>query len=269
MNKKIAFIAFGVTCSALSFGIFPDVAAPEFTWVGMIGTASNNMAGSGTAITPFNVITAKHVPGLFYNLPGFGSFQAISRVEHPTADLAILRFGSALPGFYNPMFADQIGQTVTMVGFGDTGTLRGDGTGYISTGGAGTRRKGNQRVSDRQAVNLGGNITNSVSLLYDLDGNGVDFFQDGGPVAGEAGLNFGDSGGAWLRNVGGTNFIVGVNSFIFDSNNNNNLYDFGDGGGAVDLNNYSQWVLTNTVPEPATMAALGAGLAVLLRRRKK
>jgi hypothetical protein len=156
-----------------------------------------------------------------------------------------------------------------MVGFGDTGTLRPDGTGYNSQAGFGTRRKGNQVVSFRDTVNLGGNITDSVSLLYDLDGNGVDTFQDGGPIAGEAGLNFGDSGGGWFRDVSGTKFIVAVNSFIFDGNGNNNFLDFGDGGGAVDLNNYREWVTLNTVPEPATMVAMAAGIAAVLCRRRR
>src|ERR1044071_6739360 len=116
MRKKLVFIAFGVACSALSSAIFPSVAAPEFTWVGMIGSTNSSMNGSGTAITPFNVITAKHVGGMFYNLPGFGSFQAVSRVDHPTADISTLRFSTALPGFYAPMVAEQLGQTITMVG---------------------------------------------------------------------------------------------------------------------------------------------------------
>lgn len=269
MKKRFAFVAFAVACSSVSLGIFPNVAAPDYTFVGMIGNNNFSMNGSGTAITPFNVITAKHVGGMFYNLPGFGSFQAVQRIDHPTADISILRFNTALPGFYAPMFADQIGQNVTMVGFGNTGNLRGDGTGYNDAGQAGIRRKGNQRVSARQTVNLGGSITNSVSLLYDLDGNGMDTFQDGGPIAGEAGLNFGDSGGGTFREIGASKFIIGVNSFIFDNNSNNNAYDFGDGGGFVDLNNYSQWVIQNTVPEPATLAAMAAGLGLLLRRRRK
>src|SRR5688500_1296240 len=84
MSKKLVFIAFGVVSSAVSMAIFPNVAAPEFTWVGMVGSTNTNMNGSGTALTPFNVITAKHVGGMFYNLPGFGSFQAVQRIDHPT-----------------------------------------------------------------------------------------------------------------------------------------------------------------------------------------
>lgn len=265
---KASIVVSSVVASSAALAIFPDTGAPEFTFVGMVGT-DGGFNGSGTAITSFDVITAKHVGGNSITLPGLGTFTAIARVNHPTADLSLLRFGSALPGFYAPIFHDELGQQVTMVGFGSTGTLRGDGTGYNNTGGGGVRRKGNQMVSDRQTVNLGGGITNSVSLLYDLDGNGQDTFEDGGPIAGEAGQNFGDSGGGWFRNVSGQQRIVAVNSFIFDAHNNGNSFDFGDGGGAVDLFEYQEWITANTVPEPASMAALALGLAAVARRRRK
>lgn len=261
MRSKLAVAAL-VAVACQSSAIYPDVSAPDFEFVGIVGGGA-----SGTAISPFNVITAKHVGGMSFQLQGFGTFTATSRVDHPNADLAILRFDSPLPGFYAPMFADEIGQQVVMVGFGDTGDLRDNGTGYNSRSGFGVRRKANQMVSHRQPVDLGGGIENSVSLWYDLDGNGKDMFHDGGPIAGEGGINYGDSGGGWFREIGGAKFIVAVNSFIFDGNGGG-YYDFGDGGGAVDLNNYKEWVTENLVPEPASMAVLALGVAAVVRRRR-
>lgn len=261
MRSKLAVAALlAVACPA--FSIYPDVPAPDYQFVGLVGGGA-----SGTAITPYNVITAKHVGGMTFQLQGFETFTAVSRAEHPNADLAILRFDTPLPGFYAPMFADEVGQQIVMVGFGDTGDLRDDGTGYNSRSGFGVRRKGNQMASHRQPVDLGGGIENSVSLWYDLDGNGKDMFHDGGPIAGEAGLNYGDSGGGWFREIGGAKFIVAVNSFIFDGGGGG-YYDFGDGGGAVDLNAYKQWITENMVPEPATLTVMALGLGLIARRRK-
>jgi hypothetical protein len=199
------------------------------------------------------------------------------------ADLAILTFApNTFSSWIRPIYQDMLGTQMTMVGFGLTGVLRADGTGYNDAGGTGVRRSARNTTDARAAVNLGGGITNSVSLFYDLDGApGVPMDSNtlggGDPVVGEGGIIFGDSGGAWLVDTGVNNWrLVGVNSFVANAggsggNGGNSAFmDWGDQGGAVDVNFYSAWIEQNApVPEPASMIALGLGVFALAARRRK
>ena len=266
------------------FAAYPNLGADTtFLNIGQIGGV-NFTSGSGTVISPSHVLTAKHVGGTRYwmrndgqNISGF--FDSTSRLDHPTADIAILTFApNTFSSWYRPIYGDQIGTVATMVGFGFTANLRANNTGYnLVNNSSGIRRRTVNTADIRLNVNLPPSTT--ISLLYDLDGpagapGDVNTWGSGTPIPGEGGILSGDSGGAWLVPEGQSWRIIGVNTFILNTGGGggslNNFLDWGDGGGATDVNAYQNWIETNApVPEPASMVALGLGLAALAARRRR
>lgn len=250
MARSVLLLALiGVSVPAIA--IAPDGGAnTTFTFVGKIGGAS------GVAIGARSVITAKHVGGMTFDVGG-SVFTAVSRVNHPTWDLSVLTFGTDLPGFYSLGSSSPLGSAVTMVGYGQTGVLNTAGNGYTITGGGGVRRAGGNTIHGKQFVTDFG-----PSLLSFLVGNG------------DAVLVAGDSGGGFFMG----NQLVGVNSFIFTTNETLPSYGFASqnggtpyfGSGAIDLTDpgVRAWV-NSAVPEPGTMVALAVGLAALARRRRR
>ncbi|MBC8065295.1 MAG: PEP-CTERM sorting domain-containing protein [Chlorobia bacterium] len=230
-------------------------------------------------------MTAKHVGGLGFNLNGT-DYTATQRIDHPTADISLLRFSNTFTKYSLPFFDDVMGQVLTFVGFGATASERTAGanawTGYDYQGGFGTRRAVTNRIEDQVVENVGGHT--SMALLADLDyysgqtplGSQDDFLGGGGATANEGGVIFGDSGGGSLLQVNGEWRIAGVNIWISDTHGpnpggNSNYLDYGDVFAATSIHEYRDWIRTNapeTVPEPATMAALGLGVLALLKRRR-
>lgn len=251
MARPILLISLFAASALRAVAIVPDNGPDsDFTFVGQVGGAS------GVAIGVRSVITAKHVGGMSFTVGG-STFNAVSRINHATYDLSVLNFDTDLPGFYSIADTSSIGSTLTMVGFGQTGVENATGTGYAITGGAGTRRKGDNALHGKQFVTDFG-----PSLLSFLE------------FSGEAAVANGDSGGGFF--MGGE--LVGVNSFIFTTNENLPAYGFASvnggtpyfGSGAIDLTDpgVRAWV-NQAVPEPATMLAFGVGLAALARRRRR
>lgn len=286
MRVSLRYFAFAAAAILITgaHAAYPDNGADAFfTNVGVVAVG-NSWNGSGTVISNRDVLTAKHVGGSRFFMSNNGTtfftfFDAIQRIEHPTADLAILRFSPGTFTSWHDIYEDDmVGQQTYMVGFGLTATLRANGTGWNHVPGSDLVRRSTTNMIDyRVAVNLGGGITNSMSIMYDIDnpagGNGT----SGGPaIPGEGGVLSGDSGGAFFHLDNGKYRVAGVTSFMADivqgsQHPLDRFLDFGDQGGAADLFTYHQWVYNNSeaVPEPATMMALGAGLAALAARRRK
>ncbi len=284
MNVKFIF---ALPLCALSSGAYAiyghnQLNAALFDWVGIVSGG-----GSGTVISPHFVMTAKHVGGLGFSLNGT-NYTAIERIDHPTADVSLLRFTNTFTKYSKPWLESVVGQALTFVGFGDTATERTSGgtawTGYDYVANGGTRRAATNRIErvEDVAYFVGGPTT--TSLEADLDSYDprtpaayqIDYLGGGGPLANEGGLLFGDSGGGSLIQINGEWRIAGVNIWIDDTNgvdvgNNNDYLDYGDIFGAVSVQAYGDWIGANapeSVPEPATMSALSFGLLMFLRKRQ-
>lgn len=240
-------------------GLSTDTNTSDYQFVGQVNGASGVLIGSDL------VLTAKHVNGGNFTLPGFGTFNLVggSIVNDPNSDLTLFRINvgsTILP--YATINVDHLtaGDAVTMVGFGGFGNVNGAGTGYDTFGANGIRRKGVGNYEFTDYIDEPGFLAGS-SLIAPLRQNG------------QAALAGGDSGGGWFKN----GYLVGTNSFIGTYGNGNN-YMFSNSNqdffvsGAISLADNVGFLRANgvaMVPEPASMMAIGLGVAALLRRRKK
>ncbi len=266
--KNVALVSFALM-SAIGSAVLPGTASDTnnalFSTVGkVVNLSDDTLFASGVAIGPDLILTAKHVGVGNFELPGVGVFSPITGSQRFTAngDLLLFRINGTLPN-WSPVLVDNIvGETVTVVGFGSTGVLRTDGSGYNNIGNAGIRRAAPTTVDFTENVDLGG-LGFSQSYLSLLR------------RAGDAALGSGDSGGGWFVERNGVQYLAGINSFrgttgtgtnfTFSSDLDNGFYS-----GAVNLNAYQNFLTTNgvaVVPEPGTMLALTVGLLALRRRR--
>lgn len=297
MIRSLFVLALAVACvpAMAVYGINtgPDSVDTTFQWVGRVG---NN--GSGTVIAPNWVLTASHVRGNQFTLNGV-TYTAAEVYDHPTSDLWLMRFNHTFGGFY-PIFTGPL-QTyeVHLVGFGNSATYRTDHLGYnplpqSDPRSFGTRRSATNRIEAAgvASFDFGGatGVRTFDAIAYDLDFHSEltpvgpyrrDIYGLGGATANEGGLLPGDSGGAWLVDVGGGNYnLIGVSTLIGTAGGadapaippgGNGATTFGLGIGlAVDLTSASNsdWIF-QTVPEPGSMIALGLGAAALACRRRR
>lgn len=291
----------GIVSACYSLGIVPEVGS-DIDFIGLVRDGDNDR-GSGVLITPRCVLTARHVPGNRFHLPG-GEVRTGVRINHPRADLAIINFDVDFPHFVEPLYENNLNRNVTLAGFGLTGRRRDDNSGFNLTANTfGTLRQGVNRLGRREDVTIQG--MRFLGLQFDLDSGRAqdpparrDRLGDGDALDGEAGITPGDSGGAALIRQNDRWRLVGISSFQVDENNNynpadprnptiaelNNLLDFGDTAWVVDiggvlrvpdpvnpiLDDYGAWIRENcAVPEPGSLAALGLGLSALVARRQR
>jgi len=218
------------------------------------------------AIDPYWVLTAAHVDGSQFVLPGIGTYNVVQDITHPFADLRLLQVDQPMPVYARLDMQDDVGATVTFAGYGLTGTPRTDGTGFDVTGADGNRHAANNKIDYTEMISFNAGQTPWDTYVYTLDAP-----DSPNAVAGEGGISFGDSGGGWFRQQGSQWLLVATNDAIDYAPGTSDFYTWGATGYGVRDYEYSDWIgsyVPDAVPEPVSMLVLGGGLLGLIARRR-
>ncbi|MDW8052244.1 MAG: trypsin-like serine protease [Armatimonadota bacterium] len=254
-------------------------AQPQFAAVGKV--LSNVAAGSGTVIANgWWVLTAAHVvAGANLQSVRFEIGQAVYQAQavyiHPNYsgianDIALIELSAPVMGVTPAQIytgSNELGAIGHSVGFGNTGT-------------GATGQQNNTYGTKRAMQNIIDVIGDIVNNQFVPNPNGTFFLSDFDSPAGNTntlgvfgssptplGLEGmgapGDSGGPVFIQVGNGWFIAGVHSFITNSS-----AVYGTVLGSIRVSRYASWI-NSVVPEPASIAALAAGLLGLVARRAR
>ena len=242
MRPTLRALAALAACGTCAYAIVPGTPTSDWPWVAKIGGFPGSYNVSSVAIGDHWIITARHVVSgqTQMQIEFANGFSAVSDAifQHPTDDVALVRFPQTLPGWYQVHWPQlPIGSDLDIVGYGWTGTWNGTSWSYVQT--YGTKRHGRNEYSTTLSGNLGGGIVGTF-MVADFDGNGVDFYGDGGPLAGECTLGGLDSGGGTFF-VDGTPKLAGVNIFV-GSAGGPNAPQYGSVFGSLRLSDYRVWV---------------------------
>ena len=272
----------------------------------ILGTdPTSSFAASAVLVSPDWALTAAHVTSGATSLNfkiGGNSYTGSGWVTNPNwtgnlsngYDLGLIHFNSAITNVAPAVRytgSSEKGQTATYVGYGTTGTGL---TGWQNVSSfSQLQKRGEQNVIDT--------LANARLFESDFDNPAAKFQKrdnsmgSGKPLDLEGLIAPGDSGGGVFINVGGTNYLAGINSFLgaFDGKVN---ADYGDVSGAIRVSAFNSWIDSvingaaptnlstslvadanavdftmgpSTAPEPSTFALLlVAGVAGLARRRR-
>ncbi|MFM2096378.1 MAG: hypothetical protein RIS70_3502 [Planctomycetota bacterium] len=246
-----------------------------FDGVGSITIAANrgNYICTGTPIDATHVVTAGHcvdlnsdgksdrkdgINSITFNVNFGGNYSsrilASSWVTHPdftgfnrpsiNDDIAVLTLSQPIPDVvpkYQLFTGELFGQTITMVGYGQSG----DGISGYTVGASYTVKRSGQNVVDAfYAQDDGGRSAANEVFRFDFDrANGTNG-PLGGPSLGnniETTLGGGDSGGPSFINNGTAWLLAGVNTFS-QSTSTASAPKFGSLGGGMSIPAYANWI---------------------------
>jgi hypothetical protein len=216
-------------------GVFPDLTEDlTFSSVGKFNGAS------GVAIAPRWAISARHVgggPGSVLTLPGVGSFTASAVIQCPFADIELIRFDSTVLPVYTPLSFENVPKggdpkirgKVTIVGFGDRGTVRGNGTGYDFLAADGLRHRTVNMIEDTADIAFTDTQVPWRTYFTENDNptTTFGFIPPYGSIPGEGGVATGDSGGGWFIFENKKWKLIAVTSARGRAEGVNSVWDYG------------------------------------------
>ncbi len=260
-----------IICAVHAQAVFPTNSPSDFLSVGMCGDwngTSFTQWGTGVAVAPGWIMTARHVGGTRFYLNGtyYPVLQKFHHTATNSADLSLWKLSSPVPVWspisYRP-FAGTNGvqcQECIFVGYGITASPIANGWNPLP-GTQGVKRSAKNVLDNLESnvfINFGTFTRTSDYIEYDLDDpsgvNTVNTFG-GAAISGEGGIADKDSGCPWFILDSGTYKVCAVSSVIGRPTNVPTNYSFGAFGGGTFVASYQSWVQT-TAPELGTMTSL-------------
>lgn len=241
----------------------------------LVSTRRGSYIGSGTPIGKFHVLTAAHVADINndgksnskdgitgitvnfnYGSPYSSQISAASVATHPdytgfnrpsiNDDLAIIKLSAPIPDdvpIYQLYRGNLIGKTITMVGYGQSGS---GSTGFTVAPSFTVKRTGANVVDAFYGQDDSSRNPANEVFRFDFDspsgGNG--YF--GGPSLGnstEATLGGGDSGGPSFVDFNGQVVVAGVNTFSQSLSGGLSAPYYGSLGGGINIQPYASWIM--------------------------
>ena len=248
----------------------------------MVGKVTgSSMSGSGVLISDRWVLTAGHIArdkvGGTFSVGGT-DYRISSTIIHPSYVFGRDPFDIGLVYLSSPVTTSN---AATMIRFSEPNSILGREATWVGHGQTGTGITGAQDPLGFRAFT---NVIDVMGPAYGLTATSfvADFDRpDGSTNSGslssatatrlEGNVAAGDSGGGVFVTVGGSRYLVGINSytgrFSFGA-----ASSYGSISGATNLDLFHSWIFDQTsivaVPEPSSVWIFAIGLLLGLRRRR-